>query len=477
MGVGSEAQVKTVGQIPWGLWLVLGAIVLRIAAAATGPVIDDEAYYWLWARHLAWGYVDHPPMIAWLIALTTRVGDSAFAIRLSPLILGGLTTYVLFLLGREMFNERAGIAAAVLFQVVPVLAGAGLLATPDAPLLLCWAAALRFAWQAVAGRPGRWLAAGAVVGLGLLSKVPMVLLPAGLVLYVVLRSPRSLRAWQMYAAAVLAAALFSPVIIWNARHGWAGLDYVLRGRLSVESSAVVGLTGIGKLLEEQMPFALLLLPAYVWALVAPFRRRSEPMTFLALTTLPALVFPFIPAYAGAWPHGNWLAPAYLAYSIVLGAIWTRTVAVLAAVNGAAIVAGLLASVIPILPLLPGAEEVYGWREAGTRVTAELRTLGPGAAIVTDRYQVAAQLGYYARGAPVTVLPCPRPATIWTRPQTLSGRPGIAVIDARWDPSVRWGAFAARVVELTPLTIEVRRRTLRTFRVYRLDHLTPPRECR
>jgi hypothetical protein len=147
------------------------------------------------------------------------------------------------------------------------------------------------------------------------------------------------------------------------------------------------------------------------------------------------------------------------------------------VNGAAIIVGLLTSVIPMLPLPPGAEEVYGWREAGARATAELRRLGGGAAIVTDRYQIAAQLAYYTRGAPVTVLPCPRPASIWTRPQTLAGHPGIAVIDARWDPGVRWGALASRVTELAPLTIEVRGRVLRTFLFYRLDGLKPLGECR
>jgi 4-amino-4-deoxy-L-arabinose transferase-like glycosyltransferase len=468
--------MKAFARIPRALWVIAGFVLLRIAAAGVSPLIDDEAYYWLWARRLDWGYLDHPPLIAWLIALTTRLGDGAFLIRVSPLILGGLTTYALFLLGRELFDARAGIAAGVLFQVIPVLAGAGLLATPDAPLLLCWAAALRFAWQALHGRPGRWLTAGVAVGFGLLSKIPMVLLAAGLVLYVILRSSRSLRAWQPYAAAALAVALFSPVVLWNARHGWAGLEYVLTGRLTTESPSVVGITGIGKLLEEQMPFALVLLPAYVWALIVPLRARNEPMTFLALVTLPALVFPFIPAYAGAWPHGNWLAPAYLAFSVVLGAVWSRPVAVLAGVNGAAIVLGLLTSVLPVLPLPPGAEEVYGWREAGARVTTELHTIGPGAAVVTDRYQIASQLGYYARGVPVTLLPCPRPGSIWTRPQVLAGHPGIAVIDARWNPSVRWEAFASQVVELAPLTIEVRGRALRTFRFYRLDALTPPGSC-
>ena len=470
MGIGRFSR------LPPGVWIVTAAVILRGAAATGIPLIDDEAYYWLWAQRLDWGYLDHPPMIAWLIAFTTGTGDGAFLIRLSPLILGGLTSLTLFLLGREMFGPRAGVIAAVLFQLVPVLAGAGLLATPDAPLLLCWAAALRFSWQALHGRPGRWLAAGGVIGLGVLSKLTMALLPVGLVLYVAVRAPRSLRQWQPYAAAVLAAALFTPVLTWNARHDWAGLNYVLRSRLSVESSNVAGLTGIGKLLEEQMAFALALLPAYVWALLAPLRRREEALTFLGLSTLPAVIFPFIPAYLGAWPHGNWLAPAYLSFSVVLGARWPRPAVLLAALNGAAILVGLLTSFIPALPLLLGAEDVYGWREAGARVTAELRELGGGAVVVADRYQVAAQLGYYSRGAAVTVLPCPPAASIWTHPSEVAGRSGVAVLDARSDPVVRWAAFAARVTEAPPLAVEVRGRVLRTFRVYRLDGLTPGAAC-
>ena len=458
------------------MWVIVAAVALRAAAAAAAPLIDDEAYYWLWAQRLAWGYLDHPPMIAWLIALTTAVGDGPFLIRLGPLVLGVLTSYAIFLLGRELFGPPAAVSSAVLFQIVPVLTGAGLLATPDAPLLLCWAVALRFAWQALHGRPARWLGAGGVVGLGLLSKLSMVLLPVGLALYVVIRAARSLRHWQLYAAAVVAAAVFSPVVVWNAQHHWAGVTYVLSSRLSTESSAVVGLTGVGKLLEEQMPFALALLPAYVWALFVPLRRREEPFTFLALTSLPALIFPFIPAYAGAWPHGNWLAPAYLGFSVVLGAAWNRPVAIMAGVNGAAILVSMLVAFIPALPLLPGAEDVYGWREAGARVAAELRDLDDGAAIVADSYQVAAQLGYHARGAAVTVLPCPAPASIWARPRDVAGRPGATVIDARREPAVRWASYARRVEEAPPLVIEVRGRTLRTFRVYRLHGLTADPHC-
>jgi len=455
------------------LWLIAGAVVLRAAAAVCGPLIDDEAYYWLWAQHLSWSYLDHPPMVAWLIALTTAVADSAFFVRLSPLVLGVLTSYTLFLLGREMSGARAGLIAAALFQIVPVLAGAGLLATPDAPLLLSWAAALRFAWQAGQGRPRRWLASGVVIGLGLLSKLPMVLLPVGLLLDIVVRAPRALRSWPPYAGAALAAVLFTPVLYWNAHHGWVGADYILTRRLS---GGAPGITGIFKLFEEQMPFALALLPAFLWALVVPLRRRSEALSFLVLTALPALVFPFIPAYAGAWPHGNWLAPVYLSLSVVLGIVWNRVVAILAAVNAAAMLYALSASAVPVLPLPPGAEEIYGWREVAVRAADEARRLGATSALVADRYQVAAQLGYYARGLPVTMLPCPPSASIWTPPETLAGVNAVAVIDARWAPAVRWEQLAAQIEEAPAMTITARGRPLRTFRLYRLHDLRPSR-CR
>ncbi|MDQ7842500.1 MAG: glycosyltransferase family 39 protein [Armatimonadota bacterium] len=445
-------------------------MALRVAAAAAGPLIDDEAYYWLWARQLAWGYLDHPPMVAWLIALTTMIGDSAFAIRLGPLMLGLLTSYTLFLLGREMSGPRAGLVAAALFQIVPVLAGAGLLATPDAPLLLCWAATLRFAWQALHGRSRRWLAAGGCIGLGLLSKLTMVWLPAGLFLYVAFRAPRVLRSWPPYGGAVLAAALSAPVVFWNAHHAWAGADYLLTRRLT---GASPGVAGIVKLLEEQIPFTLALCPAFIWVLLVPLRRRGEVPVFLVVTALPALIFPFLPAYAGAWPHGNWLAPVYLHLTLVLAAVWTRAAALPAALNAVAIAYVLAAASFSTLPLPPGAEEVYGWAQAASRAAEEIGSLGPGAVVVADRYQIAAQLGYHLRGTPVALLPCPHPGSIWPRPETVAGRNAVTVLDARWAPTVDWARAASRVEEAQAVVITARGRPVRTFRLYRLYNLRPP----
>src|SRR5207249_11932447 len=100
------------------LWLIVGTTIFRAIVGATIPLIDDEAYYWLCAHHLDWSYLDHPPMIAYIVLLTTRFGDDAIWIRLGALVLGAATTYALFLLGREVFSARTGFLAGVLFLVV-----------------------------------------------------------------------------------------------------------------------------------------------------------------------------------------------------------------------------------------------------------------------------------------------------------------------------------------------------------------------
>ncbi len=82
-------------------------LVRGLFASAT-PLIHDEAYYWLWSRHLDWSYLDHPPMIAYLIRLATLGGDGELWVRLPALLLGPAIAYALFLLGRELFDERVG---------------------------------------------------------------------------------------------------------------------------------------------------------------------------------------------------------------------------------------------------------------------------------------------------------------------------------------------------------------------------------
>ena len=119
--------------------------LLRVASLFLTPLelYPDEAQYWAWSRHLAFGYFSKPPMVAWLIALTTGLGgqDEPW-VRLSSLVVHGLAALVQYAVGSRLFGRREGALAALLYCLMPgVTLSAGVVAT-DAPLLLFGSGAL-----------------------------------------------------------------------------------------------------------------------------------------------------------------------------------------------------------------------------------------------------------------------------------------------------------------------------------------------
>ena len=125
--------------------------------------------------------------------------------------------------------------ALVLMQVLPFFFLAGMLITPDAPLTAAWAAALYFLERAlVAGRSRAWLLAGVSIGIGLVSKYTIGMLVPAALLFVILdpAARRWLWRWEPYAALIIAGVIFSPVIVWNARHEWASFAFQTSRRLA-----------------------------------------------------------------------------------------------------------------------------------------------------------------------------------------------------------------------------------------------------
>ena len=150
----------------------------RLAVLYATPVelYPDEAQYWLWSRALHWGYVSKPPLIAWLIRLTTAIGgDGEPWVRLSaPLVHAGAMLAV-YPVGRRLYGPAAGLLAAVLYGLMPAVQISSLFIATDAPMMLFLALAL-WAYVALLGEsdPGRrrWIAValGAALGLAFLAK-------------------------------------------------------------------------------------------------------------------------------------------------------------------------------------------------------------------------------------------------------------------------------------------------------------------
>src|SRR6478609_6831706 len=156
-------------RVVWGIVLLL---LLRFVAAAVMNLSPQEAYYWNYSIHPALSYLDHPPMVAWVVrAGTLLLGKSELGVRIGGLALVIVSTWLFYVLGRLWFSRKAGLWAALLFQLIPAYFIYGLIITPDAPLICFWLLTIYLVSIAVLkDRPSAWYCAGAALGFAMLSK-------------------------------------------------------------------------------------------------------------------------------------------------------------------------------------------------------------------------------------------------------------------------------------------------------------------
>jgi len=410
--------------------VITGAAVVRLLLAAVVPLVPDEAYYWEWSRHLASGYFDHPPAIAWIVRAGTVVaGDTPLGVRLGVIVLGFAGCVAAVAVAHRLAGERAALRAAVLMSALP-LAGIGLvLATPDVPLLAFAAVVLWTLDHALAGtspvRPptpdapaaqhgaalGWWAAVGLSVGAALLSKYTAVLIPAGVAVACAVSPPlrRQFARPGPYLACVIAALMFLPVVQWNADHGWVSFAFQLRHGLGPPRGSALGreLELLGVQLALVTP---ILLPLIAVAIGAAARRPTVARPFV-LASVAAFIWGFFALSAIRRPVSpNWPALAILPGIILLatrlpGRAQSRWEAVGVALAAALVIAVSAHAVHPWVPLQPRRDPIaqaYGWDDLARGMEADDQHVDPPGVrvwIAADRYQEAAELAWHLPGHP------------------------------------------------------------------------------
>ncbi len=204
------------------LLLALLAIVLTrtISALLLAP-IQDEAYYFYWARFLDWGYFDHPPLVAWISSLIQIWPASMLAARAGTLILSILGMPLMLSLYRTSGLRDQDALATALILASGSLAGIllGYITTPDIPMIFCWIAALHECAKALAGQEKRWLSAGFFTGLGILGKYTMVMI-GPVFLLALLYHPRRLKSPWPYLGGLVSVLVLLPHILWLQNNQW-----------------------------------------------------------------------------------------------------------------------------------------------------------------------------------------------------------------------------------------------------------------
>jgi dolichyl-phosphate-mannose-protein mannosyltransferase len=221
------------------------AVVLAIAAAAflaqmlttaRYGYFRDELYYLDCARHLAWGYVDQPPLIA-LIAWVERhlTGDSLYSLRFLPALAGAFTVWLAGRLARFMGAGIFGKAiAALAVLVAPGFLLFFHLLTMNAFEPLFWTGAAYLVVRIVQTENQRlWLWFGVLAGIGILNKWSILFFGAGVFLGLVLtRERRALTQKWIWLGFAIAMVIWLPNVVWNVRHGWPFLELMANVRSS-----------------------------------------------------------------------------------------------------------------------------------------------------------------------------------------------------------------------------------------------------
>ncbi|GLR91566.1 glycosyltransferase family 39 protein [Bradyrhizobium iriomotense] len=211
--------------------LVIAAMTaLRIVYASTLELRTDEAYYWTWSKEAALSFLDHPPGIAWLIRFGTAIfGDTQLGVRFGGIVAMLVTQCLLADIVRRVTRDARAIVFALLMPEAALYYG--LLMSKVAPDVAMIPVAVAMFWSLVrltqSGDGRWWLAAGLFAGLSLLSKFTAIMFLPAVIAFVLVPDWRWrwLRSPYPYLAALIAIAVFSPVLIWNAQHDWASFRF------------------------------------------------------------------------------------------------------------------------------------------------------------------------------------------------------------------------------------------------------------
>jgi 4-amino-4-deoxy-L-arabinose transferase-like glycosyltransferase len=293
-----------------GIWIFLvAATILRIVLSSLFPLSADESYYWLWAKHLDWSYVDHPPMVAFINYLTTFGKENLFMLRLGANILVLSTSILLYLIGKKYFNEKVAFFSALLFQLLPHFLIIWLTMFVELPLALFWTAALFTFFAIIKTKKNYlWYLLAVFIGLGYLSKYTMFLFWPCVGLFFLL-SPEN-RFWlkrkEPYFAGALSILFFLPVIYWNMQHNWVSFTFH-GGKATAYPFGANFLPFVADQLVHFTPFLLFsLYPIFKYAL-----RRDESSKILFCFSAPVLILFFVASLKiKVWAH--WPAIGYIA---------------------------------------------------------------------------------------------------------------------------------------------------------------------
>ncbi|MES2309721.1 MAG: glycosyltransferase family 39 protein [Verrucomicrobiota bacterium] len=404
----------------WTILILLALTLFRFWFCTYHELIEDEAQYRLWSKHLDWSYYSKGPLVSWTIFVGTSImGDTVFGIRWISVLLSAATGWMIFCLGSRLWNERIGFYALIIVISFPLYAVGSVLMTIDPLSVFFWILAAHLFLSAVEkNKMSLWIGCGLAVGFGILGKFVNALELLSFLFFLLSDSDRRVRLKEkgFYLMLLVAVICMAPILYWNADHGWITLTH-LQERGKLDRHFEIQISEILKFLKMQ---AITITPLYFLGMIVmgvsttpllwKSTRENQGLRYAVLLFLPTFLLYFILSFNDKG-EANWTATGLiggillLAYAGVSLVTQSRAKAI-----GVAIIFGLafLETVLCHDPFGLGvplksdpAARLRGWSDLAHKVDAVRQ---PGDVVIGNKYQTASILAFYLQDRPTTYVP-------------------------------------------------------------------------
>jgi hypothetical protein len=479
--------------------LIAAMTAMRVIYACVIDLRTDEAYYWTWSKENVLSFLDHPPMIAWFIRFGTAIfGDTNFGVRFAGILAMLVTQLLLADIVRRVTRDVRAIMLAVLLPEAALYYG--LLMAKVSPDVALIPFAVAMLWSLVrlaeSGNARWWLAAGLFAGLALLSKFTAVMLVPAVVAFML--APDWRRRWltspEPWLAALIAVAVFSPVLVWNAEHDWASFRFQ-----SVRAIATheLSLRTVGEFLALQFGLVgFVLLPVVLSGVTLTawrgYRSRDPVQILLSTCVLVPFCYFFWKSLSlrigDTWPMFLWPA-GFAATAINLAMLprenrssWmirsTNAWANIAVVTGIAYVV-LVFLYYTIIPwnFIGGIDPIggeAGYQEIADHAEAELQKTGATWIATTD-YRTYAMMRWYFKGRVPVIQINERGRFMGFRDpgmDRVKGHPGLYVVRESDKDGPIWTSITAERQPLEQVDRVWRGRVMDSYVLQKLTGWTP-----
>jgi hypothetical protein len=407
--------------------LIFIATIIRIAIASIIGLGNDEVYYRMYAQDLQWNYFDHPPMVGWMIRLTTfnLFLDSELFIRCIAIISSAVSTWMIFLCGKKIKDERTGfIAASMYTATVYGSIISGLFILPDSPQMIFWSIAvyqlLKIAdHSASKDRNNNLLMFGLMTGIGMLCKIHTAFLWIGFLMYVLFHERKLFKNPYLYISGIITVLFFAPVIKWNIDNHFVTYNFH-SGRVNDTSGGFNFNTLITFLSGQVFYSSVILFPFFIIAISGAFKNKwnisvgqNRVLLYISLPLI--IVLLVLSCFNTVFPH--WSGPSYFSIVLLASAYFSKKKNAVPAIVKISTGFILFLSIIAVVAInnYPGTLgskkpdrlgegdftlDIYGWKDARDSVRKILEKddengiMTKNAVFISNKWFPAAHIDYY-----------------------------------------------------------------------------------